>query len=135
MTVCMALQALLRNECGVELALAVPPAQLATSAWWTLRGASAFVAGKLGTSVSAVLQQHSMLHMTKVSHAGLYECCQMLQVHHALVYKLWHCMMCQHLYSPLLKLSLYRLKQECTVIIWRSSGSLCVVFLYLALLC
>ena len=62
----MLLQALLRNECGVELA--VPPAQLVTSACWALRGASAFVAGKLGTTVSHVLQQHSMLHMTKVSH-------------------------------------------------------------------
>ena len=59
------LQALLRKECGLELA--VGPAQLATSAYWTLRGASAFVAGKLGTTVTHVLQQHSMLHMTKAS--------------------------------------------------------------------
>ena len=58
------LQALMRKECGLELA--VGPAQLATSAYWTLRGASAFVAGKLGTTVTHVLQQHSMLHMTKV---------------------------------------------------------------------
>lgn len=57
------LKALLRKECGLELA--VGPAQLATSAYWTLRGASAFVAGKLGTTVTHVLQQHSMLHMTK----------------------------------------------------------------------
>lgn len=57
-------QALVRKECGLELA--VGPAQLATSAYWTLRGASAFVAGKLGTTVTHVLQQHSMLHMTKV---------------------------------------------------------------------
>lgn len=56
-------RALLRKECGLELA--VGPAQLATSAYWTLRGASAFVAGKLGTTVTHVLQQHSMLHMTK----------------------------------------------------------------------
>ncbi len=42
------------------------PAQLATSAYWTLRGASAFVAGKLGSTVTHVLQSHSMLHMTKV---------------------------------------------------------------------
>lgn len=46
--------------------VAVGPAQLVTSAYWTLRGASAFVAGKLGTTVTHVLQQHSMLHMTKV---------------------------------------------------------------------
>lgn len=58
--------------------MAVGPAQLVTSAYWTLRGASAFVAGKLGTTVTHVLQQHSMLHMTKVcklnsiSHRG---CC------------------------------------------------------------
>lgn len=58
------LQALLRKECGLELA--VGPAQLATSAYWTLRGASAFVAGKLGSTVTHVLQSHSMLHMTKV---------------------------------------------------------------------
>lgn len=57
-------QALLKKECGLELA--VGPAQLASSAYWTLRGASAFVAGKLGTTVTHVLQQHSMLHMTKV---------------------------------------------------------------------
>ena len=68
------MQALLRNECGVELA--VPPAQLVTSACWTLRGASAFVAGKLGTTVSHVLQQHSMLHMTKVG--ALLRCCWQL---------------------------------------------------------
>ena len=63
-SVAVSLQALLRKECGLELA--VGPAQLATSAYWTLRGASAFVAGKLGTTVTHVLQQHSMLHMTKV---------------------------------------------------------------------
>ncbi|KAA6419143.1 MAG: hypothetical protein FRX49_10883 [Trebouxia sp. A1-2] len=56
-------KALLRKECGLELA--VGPAQLATSAYWTLRGASAFVAGKLGSTVTHVLQSHSMLHMTK----------------------------------------------------------------------
>ncbi|KAL3138609.1 hypothetical protein ABBQ32_006374 [Trebouxia sp. C0010 RCD-2024] len=56
-------KALLRKECGLEVA--VGPAQLVTSAYWTLRGASAFVAGKLGTTVTHVLQQHSMLHMTK----------------------------------------------------------------------
>jgi len=44
----------------------VGPAQLVTSAYWTLRGASAFVAGKLGSTVTHVLQSHSMLHMTKV---------------------------------------------------------------------
>ena len=59
------LQALIRRECGLEVA--VGPAQLVTSAYWTLRGASAFVAGKLGTTVTHVLQQHSMLHMTNVS--------------------------------------------------------------------
>ena len=58
------LQALLRKDCGLEVA--VGPPQLVTSAYWTLRGASAFVAGKLGTTVTHVLQQHSMLHMTKV---------------------------------------------------------------------
>ncbi|KAL0043900.1 hypothetical protein WJX82_003428 [Trebouxia sp. C0006] len=56
-------KALLRRECGLELA--VGPAQLVTSAYWTLRGASAFVAGKLGSTVTHVLQSHSMLHMTK----------------------------------------------------------------------
>lgn len=56
-------RALLRRECGLELA--VGPAQLATSAYWTLRGASAFVAGKVGSTVTHVLQSHSMLHMTK----------------------------------------------------------------------
>ena len=50
-------QALLRKECGLELA--VGPAQLATSAYWTLRGASAFVAGKLGTTVIHVLHHKS----------------------------------------------------------------------------
>ncbi len=60
----LSMQALLRKECGLDVA--VGPAQLATSAYWTLMGASAFVAGKLGTTVTHVLQQHSMLHMTKV---------------------------------------------------------------------
>ena len=69
------IQALLRKECGLEVA--VGPAQLVTSAYWTLRGASAFVAGKLGTTVTHVLQQHSMLHMTKVPtscHSGFEYC-------------------------------------------------------------
>lgn len=41
------------------------PVALATSAFWTLKSAAAFVAARLGTTVRFILQQHSMWHMTQ----------------------------------------------------------------------
>ncbi|KAK9808765.1 hypothetical protein WJX72_003209 [[Myrmecia] bisecta] len=52
---------LLMRECGVEMVLR--PAHLASSAYWTLRNAGAYVAGRLGATAAHLYQQHSMWHM------------------------------------------------------------------------
>ena len=57
-------QVFISNECGIELT--VGPGALASSAFWTLRGASAYVAGRLGTTLTHIFQQHSMYNMVKV---------------------------------------------------------------------
>lgn len=54
---------LLAGDCAMEVA--VQPVALATSAFWTLKSAAAFVAARLGTTVRFILQQHSMWHMTQ----------------------------------------------------------------------
>ena len=59
-------QVFISNECGIELT--VGPGALASSAFWTLRGASAYVAGRLGTTLTHIFQQHSMYNMVKVCH-------------------------------------------------------------------
>ncbi|KAK9807907.1 hypothetical protein WJX73_000144 [Symbiochloris irregularis] len=56
---------LLRLAGGCDLEATAQPAALATSAFWTLKSAAAFVAARLGTTVRHVLQQHSMWHMAQ----------------------------------------------------------------------
>ncbi|KAK9818684.1 hypothetical protein WJX74_005716 [Apatococcus lobatus] len=56
-------QSALGSACAAQLA--VQPAHLATTAFWTLRSAAAFVASRVGISATHVLVQHSMWHMVQ----------------------------------------------------------------------
>jgi hypothetical protein len=58
------------SECALEVA--VPP--VAASAYWSLNGAAAMVATRLGTTLRYILQQHSMWHMAQVGLSGLWTC-------------------------------------------------------------
>ena len=61
---CCSAQSALGSACAAQLA--VQPAHLATTAFWTLRSAAAFIASRVGISATHVLVQHSMWHMVQV---------------------------------------------------------------------
>ena len=61
---CLPMQTALGTVCAQQLA--VQPMHLATTAFWTLRSAAAFIASRVGISATHVLVQHSMWHMVQV---------------------------------------------------------------------